>query len=257
MIARSHLALAIAILAASPWPAAAQERRDDALRDEAKRKFQEGRQHYDRHEYELAITAFAEAYRLSREPLLLFNIAQSHRLKGDCASAMTFYRRYLEADPHPSNQVELDAAIERCKGVEPPAPTPPPRAEPPATQPAATPAPVVPVAPPPEPEREPAPAGSRRKLIGWIVSGAGGAVLATGLAFGAVARSKWHDALEMCDDDRVCSAQGHALAEDARTAGNVATILVGIGAAAAVTGAVLILTAPDEHTVGVAVAGRF
>jgi hypothetical protein len=89
------------------------------------------------------------------------------------------------------------------------------------------------------------------------VSGAGVAALATGLAFGAVARSKWHDALERCDDDLVCSPEGHALAEDARTAGNVSTILVGVGAAAAATGAVLILTAPDEHTVGVAVAGRF
>jgi tetratricopeptide (TPR) repeat protein len=64
-----------------------------------KRLFEEGQAHYDLGEYDQAITAFRQAYELSSAPLLLFNIAQSHRLKGDCPRALEVYRHFVRLDP--------------------------------------------------------------------------------------------------------------------------------------------------------------
>ena len=50
-------------------------------------------------DFETAISLYQKAYDLIPHPVLLFNIAQAHRLAGHDADALTFYERYLQAEP--------------------------------------------------------------------------------------------------------------------------------------------------------------
>lgn len=78
-----------------------------------------GRKHFDLGEYKEAIASWKQAYMLSSASLLLFNIGQAYRLSGNCAQANRFYVNYQRVEPHPTNKAELDAAMSKCKGVEP------------------------------------------------------------------------------------------------------------------------------------------
>ncbi len=49
-------------------------------------------------DYDTAITLYQKAYDLVPHPVLLFNIAQAHRLAGRTDVAVGFYERYLAAD---------------------------------------------------------------------------------------------------------------------------------------------------------------
>jgi hypothetical protein len=44
-------------------------------------------------------------------PLFLYNIALVHRQRGDCASAASYYRRYLQRDPDASNAERIEKRI--------------------------------------------------------------------------------------------------------------------------------------------------
>jgi hypothetical protein len=100
------------------------------------------------------------------------------------------------------------------------------------------------------------------KLIGVLVGSAGLAIAGGGAVFGVLASGAWADAKAICGDDLACPTdadtdRANALAADARTDGNLSTVLVGVGAAAIVTGVVLYLIAPsssggDEHALLVA-----
>jgi tetratricopeptide (TPR) repeat protein len=61
--------------------------------------------------YSDAVAAFDAAYALSKAPLLLYNSAQAHRLKGDCAEALALYRRYLDADAQTTTRAIVEAHI--------------------------------------------------------------------------------------------------------------------------------------------------
>jgi len=49
--------------------------------------------------YDGAVTAFTEAYVLAPHPSLLYNIAQSYRLSGNCDESAWMYRRFLQTRP--------------------------------------------------------------------------------------------------------------------------------------------------------------
>jgi tetratricopeptide (TPR) repeat protein len=54
----------------------------------------------DAKDYDTAIELYQKAYALVPHPVLLFDIAQAHRLAGRVDNAITFYKRYLDADPN-------------------------------------------------------------------------------------------------------------------------------------------------------------
>ena len=90
------------------------------------------------------------------------------------------------------------------------------------------------------------PEGKTRRTIALVVGGVGVVGLGIGTAFALQAKAKYDDSLPSCPTDKnICSAQGVSLRDDARTAGNVATVAIGAGAAALVAGAILFLTAPS------------
>lgn len=69
------------------------------LRELARKHYRQGSTAYAKGQYPLAITEFQEAYRIFPLPDILFNLAQAHRMNGERAVAINFYRRYLEAQP--------------------------------------------------------------------------------------------------------------------------------------------------------------
>jgi hypothetical protein len=68
-----------------------------------------GLRHYESGEYDASIESFMEAFALSNNAGLLFNVAQAYRLKQDCVHAQEFYARYLETSP----ETALKASVER------------------------------------------------------------------------------------------------------------------------------------------------
>jgi hypothetical protein len=106
---------------------------------------------------------------------------------------------------------------------------------------------------PDKPDRPDKPARSNRKLYGMVGMGTGGAVLAGGVVFGVLARSKWSEAKDVCGGT-TCTSQAdvdraNELGDQARSKATLSTILVLGGAAIAGVGAYLYINAPGETTI--------
>ncbi len=118
------------------------------------------------------------------------------------------------------------------------------------------PAPVV-VPPPPGPSLVPPPpapalperaegGGSGQRILGLVVAGVGVVGLGVGAGFAVSAKSQYNTSLGNCEtgNPNVCNGTGVSQRNDARSAGNIASVAVSVGAAALAGGAVIWLTAP-------------
>lgn len=87
-----------------------------------------------------------------------------------------------------------------------------------------------------------------RKLIALGLGGGAVVALAVGFVFGAKASSSYDDAKKLCGDDLICSAENFdrskTLVSDARSAGTISTVLVGVGIVTAAAAAIVYVTAP-------------
>jgi tetratricopeptide (TPR) repeat protein len=97
------VALAVAPLSAR----AADEDVGPRVEAQARAKFAEGNVSYDLAEFQKALDAYSEAYRLMPLPGFLFNIAQCHRQLGHSERAGFFYRRYLSLSKEEPPNAEL------------------------------------------------------------------------------------------------------------------------------------------------------
>lgn len=97
------LVLALAWIAAGALPAHAGPESDpgslEARRRLAGEHVQKGDHFKDAGDFKAAETEYQKAYDLVPHPLLLFDLAQVHRLDGDKKVALDYYRRYLKASP--------------------------------------------------------------------------------------------------------------------------------------------------------------
>jgi hypothetical protein len=177
-------ALACAIAVALAGTAAAQPKPDET--QQAATLYAKGKRHFDIAEYAAAIAAWKEAYLLSSEPLLLFNIAQAHRLAGDCGQANRFYLNYKRVAPRPANQAELDSAMAKCAGIEPATGDTTPVNPPPI--------PVEPAPPPPAPSSPPETVevdqGRTLRYSGLAVAGAGAVAAIIAIVYAVRASEK-------------------------------------------------------------------
>jgi tetratricopeptide (TPR) repeat protein len=114
---------------------------------QARSLFAQGQIHYSLGEYEQAIAAFRRAYELTSAPGLLFNIAQAHRLNGQCRQALEIYRHFIRLAPQseylPEAETQIAALVVRCGTPGPDAQAEPARHETPKE--AVAPAPIAPV----------------------------------------------------------------------------------------------------------------
>ncbi|WP_437758138.1 tetratricopeptide repeat protein [Sorangium sp. So ce1389] len=162
------------------------------------------------------------------------------------------------------NKAEANVEVPPLKklAAPPAAPAEAPRS---AASPAEPPAPPRAAAPPAES------GGDTTRLLGLIVGGAGVVGLGVGTFFGVKAISKNGDAEAYCKGGSTCEdRRGVTLTEEASSAATVSNIAFGVGAAAAVGGAVLyFVVAPrqtsrvqvgaivDARNVGLRVGGTF
>jgi len=102
------------IASAEPTLSGAQPASGEGLED-AKQKFTSGGTHYQAGEWAEAVADFVEAYRLSRAPELLYDIAQAERHAGSCGAALAHYRQFKASGAEvPIDLDDKIALMEAC-----------------------------------------------------------------------------------------------------------------------------------------------
>src|SRR5262245_50959307 len=89
--------LVSALLSLLPLASAAQT--GGGAREKAADRFEQREAHYNIQEYEEALAGYKEAYLLSKEPALLFNIGQCYRHLDRVEEALKSYRAFLREVP--------------------------------------------------------------------------------------------------------------------------------------------------------------
>jgi tetratricopeptide (TPR) repeat protein len=84
---------------------------NNASEAEAQAHYQRALSYYNLREYEIAVLEFKEAYAISNEPLLLFNIGQAYRLDRQYEEALHYYRTFLQLRPRAPNRRDVEQFI--------------------------------------------------------------------------------------------------------------------------------------------------
>jgi tetratricopeptide (TPR) repeat protein len=77
---------------------------DDARTETARAHYLQGDAYYKLDKYANALQEYEQAYIAKADPSFLYNIAQCHRLMGNRAEALKFYKRYLKDAPNAANR---------------------------------------------------------------------------------------------------------------------------------------------------------
>jgi tetratricopeptide (TPR) repeat protein len=173
----------------------------DQKRAEAKALYEKGLSHYNLGEFDEAIKAFRAAYAISQAPGLLFNIAQSFRLKKDYEQATYFYTTYLRLKPDAPNRAdveerlkEMQEAIEEQKKLGQRAPVG--VVNPEGTTVTTTTTVTTPTGGTTTTEKPVAVEGQKNQSLitaGYATAGAGAALVITGVVFGRMASNAEKD----------------------------------------------------------------
>lgn len=109
------LALALAAPRAHAQPtgdAGAAAAPSDADMQKAKKAFGEGKRLFDAKKYAEAVDKFKESYRLSKNPLLLYNVGVTLDQKGDRDLALFYYKKFLaDAPADAAQRAEVTARV--------------------------------------------------------------------------------------------------------------------------------------------------
>ena len=203
---------------------------DQATRElEAKQHFRLGSTFYDSGRFQEAAEEFAEAFRLSGRPELLYNVYVARRDAGKLEEAVDALRSYLKAMPNAPDRINLRARLESME----------------AQLAAHQEREAV--------EKEPAraatePVETEHSVVPWVLMGTGGALLAVSIGTGVAAKSGADKLAERCNSDRECPSAEEGLIAKTQALALTTDVLWAVGAGAAVTGLVLWLTgALDEE----------
>src|SRR3954447_11418871 len=88
-------------------PALAQQ--DDPLTLQARARFKEGVDAFDRGKYEEARLSFLQAYTLKKHPAVLLNLAQSSAKSNHHLEALKYFQQFLKEAPNATPQQKKDA----------------------------------------------------------------------------------------------------------------------------------------------------
>lgn len=222
--------------------AAAEDRRRAAVMlDRSALAYREGR-------FRAAAALLEDAYLLSREPILLYNLGRAYEGERDDARAIDAYARYLAAVPDAPNADVVRERIAQLEGEITRRST-----EDRAWQQAER---EIREAREAEErvriERERAAQRERASSpLPWVVLGTGGAIVVTGIVLGAVALDRQDTASETEVQREAAAAESDAQA--LALAANVALVAGAALAAAGLTWGVITVTEPERGAVQVAV----
>lgn len=228
----SNVAKGLLLGALAVGPAAAQGTggADAAAEDPIEQLADRGLRLFQAGDFKGAVKAYREAYQFEPVGALLYNIAFIYDKKlEDYQLALDYYRRFVNAPDADQGTrisayeriIEIRDLLEELKEVKGGTGAEGGGDDPPPTKP-----------PPPPPE-------SNQALVGWIVTGTGAGVAILGGVFGLLA-SQTH-----ADFEEANAADRPDLRETGESQALIADIGMGVGAAAIITGLVLVLTAPD------------
>jgi tetratricopeptide (TPR) repeat protein len=247
--ARLFASLVAVVTAVAAVPQADAQRGNRTDREhtaKARERYDAGKKAYNLGEFEKAIELWKSGYEYKDDPIFLFNIAQAYRQKGDLQRALFFFRAYLREDPRARNRDDVEqriAELQELAGAQPtdPAPTRPAPAEPPPAVPEPPPIAAPPAAePPPLPDEGPERPGRAMKIGGIAMGGAGLAVTALGAVFLVRAASIEGEIEEAAASGMPWSAELVDRESSGRTAQTLGLIAVGVGAAAALGGVMMV-----------------
>lgn len=199
--------------------------------ERAKAHFLAGQSYYEQASYADALREFNEAYRISKRPALLYNIARCDEALEQFGDAVKMLEAYLEQDPQTTDRTAVETRIANLKEREAARQKAQQAAEAAKPPPSAQPQP----APPPTPTH-------RKRLATWIVGGIGVAALAAALGTGVASQLDYNDLSSKCTGN-ACDPATVSNAQNKINSGKklaVATdVLWPIGAAAVAAGVVL------------------
>jgi tetratricopeptide (TPR) repeat protein len=74
---------------------------------------------YEKKDYEAAAEELLKAYEIRQLPRVLLNLGTLYRKAGKATEALSFYQRYLRAEPNPPPKIkkDLDAFIEQTRAL--------------------------------------------------------------------------------------------------------------------------------------------
>lgn len=225
------------IVGALAGPAAAQD--DADAEAQARAHFQAGTELFQGADYERALAEYAQAYELSRQPALMYNLYLCQERLGNLAEATDWLAGYLEQAEEVHRREVLTerlATMRRRLAEQTPEPPEPDEAtEPePEPEPAAAPPPEAASASLTEPTVAPVVEPEGFELpVGAIVSYGVGGLGALGLAvFGGLALDEDGRLSERCADgcteDDLGALQAYQIAADASLAVGVAGLVAGV-----------------------------
>lgn len=225
----------------------------------AENLYNAGQTAYDAGDFTTAVAQWEESYARSKEPALLFNIAQAKRLSGDCPGAIATYKRFITADPTANQKPlaeDLARELEAKCGAKPI-----PIAEPPK--------PLKPTKPP-KPTQTPYSVdrlmlvdgdrgrpkpGRSLKIAGIATSSTGVAIIAVGIGLGIHAQSVGDSVTSACRTSCDWTAWKDKDAAGRRDA-TIGHILDVAGAGAIASGAVLYYLGIRQESVSLSPATR-
>jgi len=78
---------------------------------QARQLYERGMASFQLEEWDTAIEAWEQAFRIKPLPQILYNIAQAHRLAKRYEKALSFYKKYLNMEPKAANRGEVDRHV--------------------------------------------------------------------------------------------------------------------------------------------------
>jgi hypothetical protein len=106
---RIKAAVLVALVSSSvPLTASAE---DDPVTTQARARFKEGVNFYDKGSYENARLAFLQAYALKKHPAVLLNLAQSSAKAGHPLEAARSFQQYLKESTSPQQRQDAEAGL--------------------------------------------------------------------------------------------------------------------------------------------------
>ncbi len=220
-------------------------------KQQAREQYEAATKHFRGGDLDKAAAEFKQAYDLTGEVELLWNLAQTHRLARHYDQALFFYKQYAAAKPQMSATnraslkqriTELEALVEQQQRAQA---APPDGPERPAEGQVATPAEPTPAPPQAMPAVQPAPEPPPpwyRSTLGWSLFGGG--LVIVGVGAGLFAHG---NALDSQIPMAPSLARAIDLGNERDSFRNAGISLFAIGGAAVVGGAVVFVVASARH----------